>query len=251
MNFKNLNHCSQEESKRGIKFGSYSSSSKFQCSDSEKLITYAMRNFYEVLGVRCDASRCTIQKAYKTLNHSYESYKFNFRTMEINAKKIELQKEIEEAYITLGDPKRRACYDTCLICKSLKIGPSPNRHKIHVHLLATPVTHLKHRCPNCLVYVRDFKTHFRAGCNFKFDSEKSTLLTEERKKYIRRDGINFIAGYEEGFKKGCKASAFHSHYWPSKKLLASLAPRQSGPTRCTPPKSHIIVTEEPETILGI
>ena len=210
-----------------------------------------MRSYYDVLGVKYDASMSTIKKAYENLKSENSSYKYNFRAMEVNAQRIKQKREFEEAYITLGDPKKRSCYDICATCKLLKIGPSPNRQKLNVHLLATPVTHLKHKCPNCLVYVRDFKTHFRAGCNFKFDSDKSTLLTEERKKYIRRDGINFIAGYEEGFKKGCKASAFYSHYWPSKKLLSSLAPRQSGPTRCTPPKSHIIVKEEPETILGI
>ena len=210
-----------------------------------------MRSYYDVLGVKYDASMSTIKKAYENLKSENSSYKYNFRAMEVNAQRIKQKREFEEAYITLGDPKKRSCYDICATCKLLKIGPSPNRQKLNVHLLATPVTHLKHKCPNCLVYVRDFKTHFRAGCNFKFDSDKSTLLTEERKKYIRRDGINFIAGYEEGFKKGCKASAFYSHFWPSKKLLSSLAPRQSGPTRCTPPQSHIIVKEEAETILGI
>ena len=210
-----------------------------------------MRSYYDVLGVKYDASMSTIKKAYENLKSENSSYKYNFRAMEVNAQRIKQKREFEEAYITLGDPKKRSCYDICATCKLLKIGPSPNRQKLNVHLLATPVTHLKHKCPNCLVYVRDFKTHFRAGCNFKFDSDKSTILTEERKKYIRRDGINFIAGYEEGFKKGCKASAFYSHYWPSKKLLSSLAPRQSGPTRCTPPKSQIIVKEETETILGI
>ena len=210
-----------------------------------------MRSYYDVLGVKYDASMSTIKKAYENLKSENSSYKYNFRAMEVNAQRIKQKREFEEAYITLGDPKKRSCYDICATCKLLKIGPSPNRQKLNVHLLATPVTHLKHKCPNCLVYVRDFKTHFRAGCNFKFDSDKSTLLTEERKKYIRRDGINFIAGYEEGFKKGCKASAFYSHYWPSKKLLSSLAPRQSGPTRCTPPKYQIIVKEETETILGI
>lgn len=182
-----------------------------------------MRSYYDVLGVKYDASMSTIKKAYENLKSENSSYKYNFRAMEVNAQRIKQKREFEEAYITLGDPKKRSCYDICATCKLLKIGPSPNRQKLNVHLLATPVTHLKHKCPNCLVYVRDFKTHFRAGCNFKFDSDKSTLLTEERKKYIRRDGINFIAGYEEGFKKGCKASAFYSHYWPSKKITFELS----------------------------
>ena len=222
-----------------------------------------MRSYYDVLGVKYDASMSTIKKAYENLKSENSSYKYNFRAMEVNAQQIKLQKEFEEAYITLGDPKKRSCYDICATCKSLR--PNPNRLKLHKHLLAIPVTHLKHRCPNCLKYVRNFETHFRAGCNFKFDSDKSTLLTEERKKFIRRDNINYLAGYEEGFKKGCKARAFYSHYWPSKKLLSSLAPRQSGPTRFTPPipdsrgpgqgsnfpKSQVMVKDEPETILGI
>lgn len=224
-----------------------------------------MTSFYEVLGVGYDASMSTIQKAYENLKH--ENSKFNFRKMEANAQKIELLKEIEQAFLIIGDPKKRSGYDTCITCKSFKIRHlhSPNRKKLHDHILAIPVTHLKHRCPNCLKHIRNFKSHFRSGCYFKFDTEKSTLLTEERKKYIRRDGINFIAGFEEGFKKGCKASAFHNHYWPSDILLSNiLASRKSGPTRYIPPipesrglgqgsnfsNSQVIDKDKPETILG-
>ena len=193
-----------------------------------------MRNLYEVLGVNHDASRNTIQKAYENLKH--ENNKFNFRVMKANEQTIELLKDIDQAYSILGDPKKRSGYDTCSFCKSLNMLHPPNRNKLHQHILAAQVTYLKHRCPNCLKFFRNFPSHFRAGCFFKYDIDKSTLLTEERKKYIRRDSINYIAGFEEGFKKGRKATAFSKHYWPNQKLISNLqTSHHSGPTRYIPP----------------
>ena len=63
-----------------------------------------MTSFYEVLGVGYDASMSTIKKAYENLKH--ENSKFNFRKMEANAQKIELLKEIEQAFLIIGDKKK-------------------------------------------------------------------------------------------------------------------------------------------------
>lgn len=64
-----------------------------------------MKNYYEILGVKKDASIDTIKKAYKTLARKYHP--------DVNKDKDaeEKFKEITEAYNVLSDEKKRKAYD--------------------------------------------------------------------------------------------------------------------------------------------
>ena len=64
------------------------------------------KNYYEILGVKEDASQAEIKKAYRKLAVKYHPDK------NPNDKKAEEKfKEISEAYYSLGDVKRRKEYD--------------------------------------------------------------------------------------------------------------------------------------------
>lgn len=63
------------------------------------------RDFYEVLGVKKDASEADIKKAYRTLAKKYHP------DMNKEAGAEAKFKEVQEAYETLTDPQKRANYD--------------------------------------------------------------------------------------------------------------------------------------------
>ena len=65
----------------------------------------AKRDYYEVLGVKKNASEEEIKKAYRTLAKKYHPDVSN------NPKASELFKEVNEAYEVLKDPQKRAQYD--------------------------------------------------------------------------------------------------------------------------------------------
>ena len=64
----------------------------------------ANTDYYTVLGVSKDASASEIKKAYRTLSKKYHPDK--------NPKGEEQFKKISEAYSVIGDPKKRAAYDS-------------------------------------------------------------------------------------------------------------------------------------------
>ncbi len=66
-----------------------------------------MKDLYDILGIKKDASADDIKKAYRKLAHKYHPDKAGDNKAEMEVK----FKEINEAYQVLSDPEKRARYD--------------------------------------------------------------------------------------------------------------------------------------------
>ncbi len=66
-----------------------------------------MKDYYEILGLKKDASGDEIKRAYRKLAHQYHPDKANGNRQEMEQK----FKEINEAYQVLSDPDKKARYD--------------------------------------------------------------------------------------------------------------------------------------------
>lgn len=67
--------------------------------------------YYDILGVKTDASLEEIKEAYKDLVRKYHPDKFVGRAKELAEEKL---KKINEAYEVLSDPEKRKAYDSSL-----------------------------------------------------------------------------------------------------------------------------------------
>ena len=70
------------------------------------------KNFYDVLGVKKNASQDEIKKAYRELCKKYHPDKHGGDDTKI--------KEVNEAYATIGDPEKRKQYENYQNCKRLE-----------------------------------------------------------------------------------------------------------------------------------
>ena len=69
------------------------------------------KNYYDILGVKKDASKDDIRRAFKKLSLKYHPDKHINDSEEDKKKAEEKFKEINEAYETLSDDKKRQEYD--------------------------------------------------------------------------------------------------------------------------------------------
>jgi curved DNA-binding protein CbpA len=68
-------------------------------------------NYYEVLGVRPDASNMDIISAYRQAKLAYRSDSIATYSLFDDAELNRIRDEIEQAYLTLSNPERRQVYD--------------------------------------------------------------------------------------------------------------------------------------------
>lgn len=80
-----------------------------------------MRDYYEILGVRPEATDAEIKKTFRRLAVAYHPDKNGSREAE------EKFKEVNAAYEVLGDPIRRAQYDQLISSVNEQVESSPHR----------------------------------------------------------------------------------------------------------------------------
>ena len=110
------------------------------------------QNFYEILGIEFDASPFEINRAYKQnyqLYHEDSLVSYSFFSRE---ERDEILANLEEAYSTLIDEKKRFHYDQSLIeCGILKEGGKPQNGRKTIGLISDS----KASTNNTILAIRD------------------------------------------------------------------------------------------------
>jgi curved DNA-binding protein CbpA len=110
------------------------------------------QSFYELLGIEFDASSFEINRAYKQNYQLYHEDSLVSYSLFSREEREEILANLDEAYSTLIDEKKRSQYDQSLIeCGILKEGMKPQNGRGRIDLLSDS----NHSRNNTILAIRD------------------------------------------------------------------------------------------------
>jgi curved DNA-binding protein CbpA len=146
------------------------------------------QNFYELLGIEFDASAFEINRAYKQNYQLYHEDSLVSYSLFSREERQEILANLEEAYSTLIDEKKRSQYDQSLIeCGLLKEGMKPQNGRRRIDLLSDS----NHSRNNTILAIREeLKTMVSSNAVIQQILTHDILRGEDLKKIREELGVS-------------------------------------------------------------